>query len=376
MNSARLLRPFSQTRLIPEKAAIASALSANSIMRWVLRVSAMKTKVLNPAACRNHLGLNAKATRMIEELAALIDIKNCSLRVRICPCHGFSWVPDENRICATDNGSGKTRQEQRSHGVIVVYDHVYGDSGLDHFCISAPWSALVKGAPAAGHCVYFINLLTNKTTPNFENGQFSLNEGDDGRLATDFKTRRMGFYIGKTSVGVANRFKQHLRGKYNGRATLYRAMRGTEKVQPFWPRMVSLVKQFDSETAAYDFEAQQIKAIQNDKSFMPFNIVGCRESLSLLLKDCPELRNENISPEQAEELLANRKAASQEAWDDPDYARNVICNNPRNLDYDDVMSIRLMHSLGESPDEISKSLEVKTRQIHDVIDGRSYRRVM
>jgi len=131
----------------------------------------------------------------------------------------------------------------------------------------------------------------------------------------------------------------------------------------------------ETEEQAYELEESAIKEHAAAERVSLANQLCSRETLAKLIQEFPEYENKKLLPEYAEEHRAALAARTTELWDDPDYSRGVICNNPRNLDYETVMAIRLLAAMGEQPRAIAKKLDIDPGRTKSVIRGATYSRV-
>jgi len=351
-----------QTRLATEFWDFVPRLSAYFSVRKYLRGIAMKGKYINVSSVRSQLGLSSKAMRMLDKVTGTINTKHNSVRLRVNSSFGVAWALEPIPVCPCEGSPN-------IHGVSVVFENA---GEFDHFNIGVPWSVVLKGCNSINHGVYLINLYSHKTGFRMDNLSF-----DDDRIANDYSSHRLFCYVGKTSVGLAKRFKQHLYAMKTGkRTTFYRAMRGTDKVQPMLPRSAYLIGVTPTEEKAYELEEKIIEKISSVNNVGLLNVVASRKVLSRLLKQYPEYENKHILPEYSEEYLMELSNKMVEQWDDPEFALRSICGNPNNLDYDEVMSIRLLSSLGDSPILISKKLDIKLRRVNNVVSGKRYTRII
>lgn len=333
----------------------------------------MKTKHLSPEACRNHLGLNNQDIRMIDDMLDSIGGISKSLFVRYFANGNVGWEPDDNQIKFNRKMSPCLR---------ILYEGAYGsDDPADVFEVVAPWIAIRKGAPHKGHCVY--NILTSSPSNTFALRMNPENDSDKkawvpmypGKSFGKEKQGRTLVYVGKTSNGVFNRFKQHMYSMASGSMTqFYQIMRGLPGYQPQLPIGLTLVSQFENEGEAYNEEEIQIAEISQYEDFALLNTIGSRAAFSELVKKFPGERE--TSPELAEQRLLELSNRTASNWNNPEFAESVICNNPRNFDKFDISTIRLLNKLKVSPSEIAKRFDVPVRRINGVIDARTYARII
>ena len=328
-------------------------------------------KYLSLDACKNHLGLNVNQIRAIDQiLDHLGGAPSGSLSVVFDSAMpgGMGYIPHDSVFWF----NGKKRP-----GLVVRFPRTFGDADneLNMLRIGSPWDAIVKGAPATGHCVY--NIVTaspariGASVPKSK--QKLIPSGGD-ETPFDLTRGKTLCYIGKTSVGVARRFKQHIASLMNGGNTkFYRVMRGIGGSQPQVPSGVFLVAQKRTEEAAYAEEERIITSTaEEEDGIILLNTVCSRESFAELAKMFP---NTDVKPEYAEERLAEMRAKAEAKWDDPQYAMDVICNNERNLGYLEVTSIRSLSRMNMPEKLIANKLKVNVRQVRGVLSKKHYSRV-
>jgi hypothetical protein len=290
------------TRVAPERADFSPALSLPSFVGRFLRGINMKRSLhhLNLHACVNHLGLSKAQVFLLDEILRDVNINTTSLVVHLSKNDRAidDWTPVDGRL----EFNGK-----KSLCVSVRYSGFWFDGGpSDCLVLSAPWSAVRKGAPDKGHCVYQVN------TSSFSNLSAFFNKNPDASLIEygrplDLDKNTQLVYIGKTSVGVANRFKQHLNCIIKGSNTkFYKICRGLNNYQPQLPVSVGMISQHSVEDDAYDAEEHLIAAVAQNPTLGLLNSVGSRQAFADLIAQFPAERS--VSPEEAEARLMELKS--------------------------------------------------------------------
>lgn len=335
--------------------------------------------VLNVDALRAHLGVSKLRAKQIDKLAADLGVKTTSIAIY------ESGGPE------CDYGHTKRQLTvwggREVHGITVIRPLDGIEDARIGFSIVVPWHLLMKGQPTKGHMVYGIELRSAAAAEAElkQGGHVSPSEElsskeiairkDGGKARLDAVVRgRIPIYIGKTSVGLANRFKQHIVSSVRGSKTRFHvALGGNDKYYPMIPRMFAIGRA-DTEEGAYALEEEQIADHGlNPKTYL-LNTLHSREAFAKLLAEFPDLATER-NREQAEEILAAKAARASAMWDDPTTAEAIICGNGNNFDGQEVRMIRLLGRMGESPVKIAKSLGVAPQRVNKVLTGATYSRV-
>lgn len=330
-----------------------------------------KLKHVSLQACKSHLGLDKAVIRLLDQLVEDIGGFSKSIVFRVLPDGTAQW--DVSPAMYAFNG-------RHAPGIGVQYPGVYGSTNpKDVLMIGAPWAAIRKGCPDTGHCVY--SIITSSMTgvdllfgdvKKAPDEQMLVPQVDASPL--DLARDKKMVYIGKTSVGVFHRFTQHMNSMSKGCMTkFYQVMRGLRGYQPQLPLGVFLIEQHASEDLAYAAEEMLIEKEATTQDFLLLNTVGSRQAFADLKKVESKTTE---SPEYAEERLAFLSQSAAANWEDPEYARSVICNNPNNLDYIDVCTVRMLHRFGKTPKYISSQLGIKYDQVRRIVTGKAYNRVM
>ena len=336
-----------------------------------------KGRALNTHAVRNHLGLGKRTIKALDFAAALIDREKTSIHI---------FVFDDGRYEIEYSSTPFINRAGEWHyGVNVMHP-------LDQFHdprialkLTAPWEVLEHSAPDTGHIVYAVHLQSPERTA----AQLALGgpvtpkqhlvdaAREEAEGAFDIATgERIPVYIGKTSQGMAKRLRQHIDSAVRHASTpFHRRIAGDAHYAPMIPS-VFVLDIAKTEQAAYDLEERHIRdSIERySEKLYTLNVLTARDAIAKLREDFPELFR-RANKEQAEELLALRAKNTSAAWDDPQYAENVICNNERNFDAHEVRQIRMLHRLSTPPAAIAKAFGADPVRVVSLLKGRTYNRI-
>jgi hypothetical protein len=251
--------------------------------------------------------------------------------------------------------------------------------------LTAPWEVLEHSSPDTGHIVYAVHLQS----PELMGAQLALGgpvvpkqhlvdaARETAEGAFDVATgERIPVYIGKTSQGMAKRLRQHIDSAVRHASTpFHRRIAGDAHYAPMIPS-VFVLDTAKTEQRAYDLEEQHIRDSieQHSEKLYPLNVLTARDAIAKLREEFPELFR-RANKEQAEELLALRAKNTSAAWDDPQYAESVICNNERNFDAHSVRQIRMLRRLSTPPVAIAKAFGVPPARITKLLAGKTYNRI-
>jgi len=317
---------------------------------------------LNIKAVQNHLGLDRKLAERLDGVISLIDIRKASLILNIC---------DKNDLVVTEVPVASDAASNLLHGIHVNYDGVIR--------LVAPYSALLKTSPRTGHIVYMVYPMSaDKTEAVSEQNlvpRVCVDPKYKGRVPFESLVKnRLPIYVGKTSRGLAIRAIEHIASAFkNPQTKFHKALAGGDKSYPMTATFM-LLDSYQNEEAAYRSEENEIKKASDLEDVYLLNTMFSRQAFDELQKLDKSFRN--VSPEDAEEMLARRSSATAKNWNDPEYAEAVICNNERNFDADDVRTIRMLYKLTRNIDAISSKLGVKASRVKSLISGVTYRRVL
>ena len=241
--------------------------------------------------------------------------------------------------------------------------------------LSAAWPVVKKGSPDLGHVVYCITTFSEgryKAMVSTGILPFAKNENSDV-----LDTKRNGAiptYIGMTSKGMAERLKQHLYDTASGSMVRFHSVMRGDKYSPQLPA-ATIIRQLPTREECFAAEEKEIKEMALLEGTMSLNtLMGALDASNNLFEKFKSERN--VDPERAEEVLSRLSSASTVNWQDPDYAEAVICNNDRNFDGHDVREIRLLSSLGASPEAIANKLNTSTIRVKSVISKKTYGRIL
>jgi hypothetical protein len=348
-------------------------------MPLTLKQAANSLRVLSYKALMTHLGLSKTQAILVCQNAELISLGRSSILFHSYlngEC-GFSIV-DKPSACGLGGGL--------AHGVVVMYHMDNDDNGLT-VNFSAPYDALKKGCPDVGHIVYNVSCFSPERidamrrhggVPVIPTEGAAKDQQVFSRRNLDLVTGgKFVTYIGKTSRGLYQRATEHLLCAYdnNGRKTRFHtALAGSDSFYPLVPSF-HLVGLFNSSEAALDGEEALIKASSLLPDVVLLNTVSSREALKKLFELYPaEART--VEPEMAVERLQQLSAATAANWENASYAQSVICNNPNNFDVDDVFQIRMLARMNIAVVDIAKTLGAKAERVRNVIDKKTYWRIL
>lgn len=317
---------------------------------------------LNIKAVQNHLGLDRKLAERLDGVISVIDRRKASLIISL---------GNSSNLQVTEIPVACDTMSNQVHGIHVSYDGIIR--------LVVPYSAVEKTAPRTGHAVYIVAPASmskmDAITPENLVPQYVLNPPHVGRIPFEMLVKnRVPVYIGKTSRGVAVRAMEHLISAFrNPQTRFHRAVAGNNKTLPMTMSFM-LVGSYQNELSAYQAEENEIRKASELDGVYLLNTMFSRQAFDELQKLDKAFKN--VAPEDAEEILARRSAATSKNWDDPEYAEAVICNNERNFDADDVRLIRMIYRLTGSANETASRLGLNSSRVKRLIEGVTYRRVL
>ena len=337
-----------------------------------------RSSFLNENAVKNHLALPVKLAKNLSSEAKSIDTLSKSVVLTVV----------SNDHCGFDVVDAPIAmwREQQVHGVSVIHSIGHRDPRVGVRC-TVPWHTVIRNAPDAGHVVYGIELATvSRLLAEIKQGgvvfatKEAVQEAKLLKKSQDVPLEmvigdRAAYYIGKTSVGIARRLKQHVNSSVKGaRTRFHKAIAGKGCYQPMLPH-VRLIDCADTEEKAYDLEETYIQIYMHDGAAYVLNTASTRQAILELKKMFPDLFDARRR-EEAPEMLQTARSGGVNPWDDPAYAEAVICNNDRNFDSDEVRQIRMLRGLGSSPAQIARVVGAKPPRILKVLEGATYARVL
>lgn len=341
----------------------------------ILRGFDMKftSKIFNIKALQNHLALTRSQAWRLDEVAESINFKKVALTVHVISENEMKIFSEPKSGSVADN----------SILAIHAFDlstNAYDDPKIQ---IIAPLSILRKGCSDTSHLVYRIDTFSPgrldgyiKTLKLPEPNLNLIENTSAYPIPFDVATRgKVPAYIGKTSVGFANRLKQHLSSASAGSSTrFHKVLRGSDKYQAQYP-VCQILASFETESKAYDFEEEQIKKLVSEDTAYCCNTIGSRQAFDNLIALEPRLKNQ-ITAEEAEELLMLRSKNAAANWHDPDYVERVICNNERNFDADEIRLIRSLYAMKMPLTMIAKKFNAPFKRVKSVIERVTYSRIL
>jgi hypothetical protein len=349
--------------------------SVSSFVRGLLTGVSMKfsSRVFNIKALQNHLALTRAQAQLVDSVAETLDLKQVNITLHVRSEKDMRILSQPKTGDAADNC------------ILAIHCEDMKSAGYDDVKIQilAPLSILKKGCSDTSHLVYRIDTFSAERFDLYaKTGELPMPKTEnlpvvDGfQMPFDVATRgKVPVYVGKTSVGFANRLKQHFASAFGGSNTrFHKILRGSDKYYGQWP-ICQILGSFDSESKAYDFEEEQIKKLALEEGAYCCNTIGSRQAFENLITLEPRLRS-TVSAEDAEELLMLRSKLATAQWDDPEYAESVICNNERNFDADEVRLIRSLFAMKMPTPVIAKRFTVPEKRVKLVVEGRTYSRIL
>jgi hypothetical protein len=372
------------TRVAPEQAefspALSSLLSSERFLRGTVVSKISRKDALNTSAVRNHLGLSRTHAKALLLEAKKLDFSRQSM---IFVAHLDGEYYDFN---VTDEPVVQWKDEM-DYGVIVIHPVGFDDARIGVKCC-ARWELLNRSAPDAGHVVYLIVLDSiARISAEIRHGGYvsptmqmtvAARDAHQGKQVVPMDAitgDALPVYIGKTSVGISKRLRQHVQSAAKGSTTrFHRAIAGGYGYAPMLPT-VTAIDRAATEEGAYDLEEWYIKQYFESRDFGVLNTTHSRKAIAALLEQFPHLFDKK-KKEQAEEMLHAARSGGANPWDDPLYAESVICNNERNFNSDEVRQIRMLSGLSSSVSEIARTFSTSPQRISKVIAGDTYARIL
>ena len=333
----------------------------------------MKKRVYDRQSIKRNLGLSTnKDVKFLQRMAADLDLDKTSIVLKIVGDTRYPFTSPKH--VAVDRVEGT---EKGVHGVSVQRVAVIEGEEIIVASFSVPHKVLCN---PTNHVVYRIvlysaaQLYAMSKHGGLGGNQYLLPIRSDGTYNSELQGKSA-VYIGKTSQGIFSRYKQHLQSVLtNPHTVFHKYWHGNGEDNLF--ASIQVIGDAVISEKAYDLEEEYIAKYATYPEFQLLNTCSSRAAIKELFEKFPHLRNEKIDVERAEELRLLMSSRTAEAWQNPNYAEKVICNNPRNLDAWQVRKIRCLSSVDVSSREIAEIIGCSFDVVRRVLKRTSYKRIL